>query len=459
MARILIVDDEESMREFLEILLRKEGHEVLAVGDGNEALQRIAGEEYDLVLTDLRLGDVSGIEILEAVKRYHPQTEVVLITAFATTDNAIEAMKKGAYDYVTKPFKVEELRTLVQKALEKRALVRENIRLKEELGSRHQLAGLVGRSPAMQRLYALVDKVAPTRSTVLVTGESGTGKELVARAVHLRSPRASAAFVPVNCAAIPEGLIESELFGHEKGAFTGAHMSQEGLFVSARGGTLFLDEIAELPLGMQVKLLRVLQERKVKPVGGNREVEVDVRLIAATNRDLRAEVEAGRFREDLFYRLNVIHLEVPPLRQRREDILLLAEHFLARFERDSGRRVRLSPAAADALEAYDFPGNVRELENCIERAATLASGDVIGLEDLPELVSGRRRPSGGIAIEIPEGGVDLQAELDALERAYLRQALERTGGAKKKAAALLGLTFRSFRYRLAKHGIGGAEDA
>jgi two-component system, NtrC family, response regulator PilR len=453
MARILIVDDEQSIREFLEILLKKRGHEVEAIGDVTEALQRVAGDEFDLVITDLRLGKATGLDVLEAVKRFHPATEVVMITAFATADNAIAAMKAGAYDYVTKPFKVDEIGVVVQKALEKRSLVRENARLREELGERRGLAGLVGQSPAMQALYGLVEKVAPTKSTVLITGESGTGKELVARAVHQLSPRAAAPFVAVNCGAIPEGLMESELFGHERGAFTGAHQAKVGLFEAGSGGTVFLDEIGELPPALQVKLLRVLQERTVKRVGGAREIEVDVRVIAATNRDLSDDVAAGRFREDLFYRLNVILIAVPPLRDRREDVLLLAESFLARFAENVGREaLTLDADARGALRAYAFPGNVRELENLMERAATLAESSEIGLDLLPPAVAEARGVQAP-PVEVPEAGFDLQAYLDAVERAYLEKALEASGGVKTEAAKLLGLSFRSLRYRLAKYGL------
>ncbi len=442
------------MREFLEILLSKAGHDAESIGDGGEALQRVAGEEYDLVITDLRLGKVTGLDILEAVKRYHPATEVVMITAYATADNAIAAMKAGAHDYVTKPFKVDEIGVVVQKALEKRGLVKENLLLRERLaGERTGLAGLVGGSRVMQELYSLIEKVAPTRSTVLVTGESGTGKELVARAIHARSPRAGAPFVAVSCAAIPEGLMESELFGHERGAFTGAHGAKEGLFEAGSGGTVFLDEIGELPLGLQVKLLRVLQDRKVKRVGGTRETSVDVRLIAATNRDLSEDVADGRFREDLFYRLNVIHVAVPPLRERRDDILLLAETFLARFAEASGEaRPVLSPEAARALCRYDFPGNVRELENLMERVATLTEGDKIGIDLFPPFVASAREPAQP-PVDVPDEDFDLQAHLDAVERAYLEKALEAAGGVKTEAARRLGLSFRSFRYRLAKYGM------
>ncbi len=450
MARILIVDDERSMREFLEILLSKWGHEAVALGDGNEALQVVAGDEFDLVITDLRLGKVSGQAILEATKRYHPLTEVILITAFATADNAIQAMKAGAYDYLMKPFKVDEIQVVVQKALEKRALVRENARLKEELGGRRSFAGLIGRAPAMQAVYQLIEKVAPTKSTVLVTGESGTGKELVARAIHGRSPRAAGPFVAVNCGAIPEGLMESELFGHNRGAFTGAHQDKPGLFEAGNGGTVFLDEIAELPVGLQVKLLRVLQDRRVKRVGGVREIDVDARVVAATNRDLEQAVADGQLREDLYYRLNVIQIRVPPLRDRQEDILLLAETFLSRFAAENGRALHFSKEAATAIFEHPFPGNVRELENLIERAGTLADGPEIGIDALPASL---RKPESSATQDIcvPEEGLDLQARIDALERAYLEAALEATGGVKTEAAKRLGLTFRSFRYRLAKY--------
>ncbi|MDF1564924.1 MAG: sigma-54 dependent transcriptional regulator [Deltaproteobacteria bacterium] len=453
MARILVVDDERSMREFLSILLRKSGHEVETTGEGSEALRRVAGEEFDLVVTDLRLGDVTGIEVLEATKRYHPQTEVILVTAFATTENAIQAMKAGAYDYLTKPFKVDEVSLVVQNALERRALVRENTELKAKLatagGGRDRLAELVGHSPAMQPIYSFIEKVAPTRSTILITGESGTGKELVARAIHARSSRAGAPFVAINCGAIPEGLIESELFGHVKGAFTGAHQDKQGIFEAGSGGTLFLDEIGDLALAMQVKLLRVLQEHKIKRVGDAREIEVDVRLVAATNRELSEDVEAGTFREDIYYRLNVLHVEVPPLRERREDIPVLAELFLARHT-GADRKLTLSRPLLARLLDYRFPGNVRELENLMERAATLADGDEVTPDTLPAQVLQAAGRALGAVDKLPEEGMDLQAHLDAIELRLLQEALERCGGKKKAAAALLGLTFRSFRYRLKK---------
>ncbi|WP_373044938.1 sigma-54-dependent transcriptional regulator [Vulgatibacter sp.] len=454
MARILVVDDERSMREMLEILLRKAGHSVVLEEDGPSACARVAEEEFDLVVSDLRIGRHSGIEVLERTKAVWPHTEVVIITAFAATENAVQAMKLGAYDYVIKPFKVDELLVVVGKALEKRAIVRENVSLKLQLGERTRVGGLLGKSVAMRELFSLVTRVAAARTTVLVTGESGVGKELVARAIHERSPRAEKEFVAVNCGAIPEGLIESELFGHERGAFTGANHAKPGLFEVAHGGTLFLDEIGELPLQVQVKLLRALQQRTIRSVGGVKDVEVDVRIVAATNRDLAEEVRAGRFREDLFYRLNVIGLKVPPLRERREDVLLLAEHFLRRFGEEQGRELHLSREAQAALLDYDFPGNVRELENLMERAATLSEQGLIDPDVYPAQVRGREGSAASVAAPMAGEGIppqfDLQAWLDACERQMLEKALAQTGGNKTEAARVLGITFRSIRYRLAK---------
>ena len=454
MASLLVVDDEPSMREFLDILLRKEGHEVSAAADAGAALARIAQGDLDLVITDLRLGRESGIDVLKAVKEQSPATEVVIVTAFATTENAIQAMKLGAYDYVLKPFKVEELRLVVQKALEHRALVAENRVLRLKAGVPRQ-EELIGRSPAIEEVRQMVEKVAPARTTVLVTGESGTGKEVVARAIHRRGGRQDQPFVAINCGAIPEGLIESELFGHEKGSFTGASEARAGLFEVAGSGTLFLDEVGDLPPPVQVKLLRTLQERRIRRVGGSRDLPVAARIVAATNRDLAVEVQAGRFREDLYYRLNVIQLRMPALRERREDLPAFLDHLLARFAAELGKpRPRVSPEAERNLLAHDWPGNVRELANVVERAVTLASGEVIDVPVLPPNLRGRSaEPAGTLAL--PEAGLDLQAHLDAIERAILEQALARTGGVKTEAARLLSLTFRSLRYRLAKYGIGG----
>jgi two-component system, NtrC family, response regulator PilR len=456
MASILVVDDELSMREFLDILLRKEGHEVSTAADAASALGRVAQGDLDLVITDLRLGRDSGLDVLRAVKEAAPATEVVMVTAFATTENAIQAMKLGAYDYVLKPFKVEELRLVVEKALEHRALVAENRVLRRSAGAPKE-HDLIGASAPIAEVRELVERVAPARTTILVTGESGTGKEVVARAIHLRGGRHDQPFVAINCGAIPEGLIESELFGHERGSFTGATEAKPGLFEVAASGTLFLDEVGELPPAVQVKLLRALQERRIRRVGGSRDLPVAARIVAATNRDLGAEVQAGHFREDLFYRLNVIQIRMPPLRDRRDDLPLFVAHFLDRFAAEQGRRPpRLAPEAERILLAHAWPGNVRELANVVERAVTLCTGDVIDPAVLPPNLRGSGAPAApAAAAALPDGGLDLQAHLDAIERALLEEALARTGGVKTEAARLLSLTFRSLRYRLAKYGIGG----
>ncbi|BDG09043.1 sigma-54-dependent transcriptional regulator [Anaeromyxobacter paludicola] len=457
MAAILVVDDERSMREFLEILLQKEGHEVATAADLPTARARAGQGDLDLVITDLRLGRESGLDVLQAVKSASPATEVLVVTAFATTDTAVQAMKLGAYDYLQKPFKVDELKLVIGKALEHRALLAENRVLRHRVGQRGGDPEILGTSAAITEVRELVEKVAPTRTTVLVTGESGTGKEVVARAIHAQGLRASEPFVAINCGAIPEGLIESELFGHQKGSFTGATEQKQGLFEVAGSGTLFLDEVGELPPAVQVKLLRALQERKARRVGGAADYAFGARIVAATNRELEAEVRAGRFREDLFYRLNVIQLRMPPLRERREDVPIFVAHFLARFAAEVGRpRARLAPEAERLLLAYAYPGNVRELANVMERIVTLADGEVIEAALLPPAVRGAQPlpQAATAAAALPEVGIDLQAHLDAIERRILEQALERTGGVKTEAARLLSLTFRSLRYRLAKFGIG-----
>jgi two-component system response regulator PilR (NtrC family) len=455
MARILVVDDELSMREFLQIFLAKQGHSVLSAGDVAGALERFRESEPDLVVSDLRLGRESGLDLLRAVKAESPRTEVVIMTAFATAENAVQAMKLGAHDYVLKPFKVEELRLVLDKALEHRALVAENRLLRHQVGARRGgPQEILGESPPIREVRQLVEKLAPTRTTVLVTGESGTGKEVVARSIHGHSDRRDQPFVAINCGAIPEGLIESELFGHEKGSFTGAVEDKPGLFEVAGSGTLFLDEVGDLPLHVQVKLLRALQERRIRRVGGNADIAFSARVIAATNRSLESEVKAGRFREDLFYRLNVIQLRMPPLRERRGDIPAFLDFFLQRFTAELGRsEAAFSPEALELLLAWQWPGNIRELANVVERAATLSDDSIIGPEALPPGLRGAELR--GEPAEIPTSGIDLQAHLDALERRALEQALERTGGNKTEAAKLLALTFRSLRYRLAKFGIGG----
>jgi two-component system response regulator PilR (NtrC family) len=461
--KILVVDDEQSMREFLSICLRRAGHQVEVANTGEAALASVRASSFDVVITDLRMpGTLDGIGLLKAIRSESPATpatmmpEVILVTAYATKETALTAMKQGAYDYLTKPFHVDEINAVIERALEKRALVEANLALRDQVAGRFRLARLLGKSRAMQKLFEVIGKIHSTRSSVLITGESGTGKELVARALHTEGARAKLPFVAVNCGAIPEELMESELFGHKKGAYTGAVNDKRGLFQEADGGTLFLDEIGELSLNLQVKILRALQERKVKPVGATEELEVDVRVVAATNRDLEAEVARGAFRADLFYRLNVIQLWIPPLRHRREDIPLLAEHFMRQFAIEHGRPAQLTGEAMRKLESYDFPGNVRELENMVERAFALSSSMIIGASDLPD-VRTERLPA-EVPIELPAEGVDLDRLISDYERTWVLRALERAGGVRKRAAALLGISFRSLRYRLEKLGIDKGED-
>jgi two-component system, NtrC family, response regulator PilR len=457
MGRVLVVDDEQSMREFLAICLRRAGHEVDVADAGVAALARLKATPADVVITDLRMpGELDGLALLAAIKGAKIDTEVVVVTAFATAETALSAMKIGAYDYLTKPFKIDEINAVIGRAMEKRALVAENLALRQQVKGRVRLARMLGKSRAMQKVFELIDKVHSTKTSVLITGESGTGKELVARALHSESSRARGPFVAVNCGAIPDELMESELFGHKKGAFTGAIADKKGLFLEADGGTLFLDEIGELSLGLQVKLLRALQERRVKPVGDVAEHELDVRVVAATNRELEEEVARGAFRADLYYRLNVIEIRLPALRQRREDLGLLVEHFVARFAHDQAKTISgLTPAAMKRLEEHDFPGNVRELENVIERAVALSSGALIDVDVLPTWKP-RAQPAAA-PTEFPDDGVDLDRLIADYERALVGKALERSGGVRKRAATLLGITFRSLRYRLAKLGFEKGE--
>jgi two-component system, NtrC family, response regulator PilR len=457
MAHILVVDDERSMREFLEILLQREGHDAVVCAAATDALVALEADDYDLIISDIKMSGMGGLELLERVREISPETPVVLITAHGSTESAVEAMRLGAYDYLTKPCSVDEICLVVDKALEKRSLSAENRRLRREIQDRAGLPTMLGQSPCMKAVFDFVHRVASSKTNLLITGESGTGKELVARAVHSLSDRKDRPFVAVNCGAIPENLLESELFGHVKGAFTGAVANKLGLFEVADGGTLFLDEIGEMPLSLQVKVLRAIQDRTFKRVGGTNDVRVDVRILCATNRDLEADVRKGRFREDLFYRLNVIEVRLPSLRERTEDIPHLARFFIEKYAREMGKTV--SDAAPDViatLESYGFPGNVRELENLIERAVTLAPGERITLDCLPPGLLERREPEA--TARIPEGGADLNQLLEGYERGLLLEALERTGGVKKRAAALLGVSFRSFRYRLEKLGLD-SEDA
>ncbi|HKY38325.1 MAG TPA: sigma-54 dependent transcriptional regulator [Polyangiaceae bacterium] len=453
--KLLLVEDEPALRQMLEILFRREGYSVVSAPGCKAALEAIGGapQPFPAIVSDLSMPDGSGLDVLAAAKGRSPSTEVILVTAHSTMENALSAMRSGAYDFVAKPFDAAELAALVAKAIEKHAIVAENQRLRAQV-SRIASAEVLGKSVAMRKVLELATRVATAKTTVLITGESGTGKERVARAIHERSERASGPFLVVNCGALPEALMESELFGHEKGAFTGAATKHAGLFREADGGTVLLDEVGELPLNLQVKLLRVLQEKSVRPVGAAHEVPVDVRVLAATNRDVEAGVASGKFRQDLYYRLNVIRLTLPPLRERAEDIPLLAERFIARFAAEMGKDVvGLTPDGLRALTGHAFPGNVRELENVIERAVALSGSRVIGLGDLPESISGHAGAHAQTLLELPAEGLKLDDVLNEAERRLLLEALERSGGVRKRAAELLGITFRSLRYRLQKQGI------
>ncbi len=452
MYKVLIVDDERSMREFLAIVLKKEGYAVSVAAHGADALSALDKEIFDLVLSDVKMPGLSGIDVLKAVKAASPSTIVLMMTAFASTDSAVEAMREGAYDYLTKPFKIDEVKLLVKNALEKKELLAENARLKQEVHERSAFDQIIGRSEKLSKVLDLIRKVADTSSNVLIFGESGTGKELVARAIHYNSRRRDRPFVTVNCSALPEPLLESELFGHMKGAFTGAVCNKEGLFEIADEGTIFLDEIGETPLGIQVKLLRVLQEKEFRRVGGTRDTKIDVRIVAATNQDLEKAIAEGRFREDLYYRLDVIPIRLPPLRERPEDIPLLVEVFLAKFNREMGKSItKVAPSAIDLLCGQEWRGNVRELENVMERVVALASGDTIGHEQFRECL---QRPSDEtVSMSLPAEGLDLEGVIGRIEKDLLLKALQRANGLKKGAASLLGLNFRSFRYRLQKYGI------
>ncbi len=441
--RILVVDDEEHQRDILLMILDSEGYEGIATGNGHLALAALRGQAFDAVLTDLKMPGMDGIHLLDEVLRSRPDLPVVIMTAHGTIDSAVEAMKKGAFDYLTKPLDREGLLLSLRRAVEHARLLRENRRLTEQLRDRFRIENIVGAHGSMQDVFRLVLKVAPSMTTVLIYGESGTGKELIARALHNASPRRDRPFFAVNIAALPEGILEAELFGHEKGAFTGADARKVGLVEQASGSTLFLDEVGDLRRDLQVKLLRVLQEREILRVGGTERIPVDARIIAATNQDLEEAVAAGRFREDLYYRLNVFPVGLPPLRERRTDIPLLVEHFLRKFGGGSHREV--APDALEALMAYSWPGNVRELESVIERAVLLGEEAVIGPADLPAAVRARRARR-DLGLEIPEEGINL----DELERALIRKALDRAEGNVTRAARLLGLTRRTLQYRMEK---------
>jgi two-component system response regulator PilR (NtrC family) len=455
MSKILVVDDEQSIRDFLAIMLKKEGHEAVTAGNGADALRAVQTEIFDLVITDVKMPGTDGIEVLKTIKDFSPETVVIMITAFAAAETAVEAMKLGAYDYIVKPFKVDELKIIINNSLEKRHLRKENILLKREIQSKAGFENFIGKSEPMLRVFSLIRQVADTASTVMITGESGTGKELVAKAIYNNSARKGRPFVTINCGALPETLLESELFGYMKGAFTGATSNKQGLFEAANGGTIFLDEISATTPGLQIKLLRVLQEREFMRLGGTSAVKVDVQVIAASNRNLLAEVANGMFREDLYYRLNVLPIQLPPLRERKEDIPVLVEFFLKKYLKKDGQSVEargIDPAAMEILIDYNWPGNVRELENTIERLIIMTPDTMISPVHLPDTIKNVRPRAELVPLEIPDEGVDLEKLLEKAEKTILRKALEKSGGVKTEAAKLLGLTFRSFRHRLQKYG-------
>jgi two-component system response regulator PilR (NtrC family) len=455
---IMVVDDELSMREVLEMMLNKEGYQVTCAENGRNAIGLLEKNQYDLMLCDIRLGDISGLDVLQASKKCNPDTVVILISAYASTETAVEAMNAGAYDYVPKPFDKDELMQTVAKALDLKTLEQEKELLDDQLKENLHFGLLIGNSPAMSHIYKLILQVAKTKTNVLITGESGTGKELIAKSIHQESDRNDQPFVVINCGGIPETLMESELFGHKKGSFTGATQDKKGLFEIAHLGTIFLDEIGELSLPIQVKLLRAVQEKVFKPVGGNEDISVDIRIISATNKKLEKEVIAGNFREDLFYRLNVIELKVPPLRERKTDLRLLAQHFLEKYSQEMGKEIsKFSSYAIDLLNKYDFPGNIRELENLLERSVALSTTNII-LPDSLALSLHKRRWIEGFKdrrfdLDEVSRGVSLDGILADIERGYLKKALDCSDGSKNKAAELLGVSFRSLRYRLDKLGI------
>ena len=459
MRRVLIVDDERSILDFLRLLLEEEGYEVAEADSLETGRQAFATGTHDLVLCDLMMPDGSGMDLLREIKQSDSQTAVVMMTAYSTTKSAIEAMKLGAHDYITKPFDVDELKVILERAFEKTELVAENVYLRRELEEKYRFSNIIGRSARMQEIFGLIERVAKTSSTVLLQGESGTGKELIARAIHFAGPRSRRRFLSVNCGALPETLLESELFGHERGAFTGAVRDKKGLFREADRGTLLLDEVGEMNASMQVKLLRALQEKKVRKIGGHLEEAVDVRIIAATNQDLNELIGAGLFREDLYYRINVIPIVLPPLRRRVEDIPLLVEFFIDKYVQEMGLgERRMNKEALRTLESYRWPGNVRELENVIERALALSPGEVITAEDLPAQLRQSPEATEPVA-ELPSEGMDLEGHLEEIRRQLMAQALERTDGVQTKAAELLGTSFRSFRYYARKVGLTGSIEA
>ena len=458
-ARIFVIDDDPTARELLVEALQKEGHAVESFSDGSGAITRGKEVPVDLVLTDIRMEGTDGLTVLKEFKRFSPDTSIVLLTAFGSLEGAIEAIKQGAYDYLAKPFKREEIRLVVQRSLEHCRLVRENAKLREDQRSREPWSQLVGSSPAMLEVYKLVARVSEGRSTVLIEGESGTGKELIARAIHSNSPRRDKPFIPVNCGALPDNLLESEMFGYEKGAFTGATGAKAALFEAANGGTLFLDEIGDLGAALQVKLLRVMQEQEVRRVGSTSSIKVDVRVIAATNRDLAQLVKDGKFRDDLYYRLNVVRIALPSLAERQEDITMLAYHFLQKYAGISPRVKGFKPETIALIKRYHWPGNVRELENAVERAVSLSHGPLLVPDDLPESVRAEAAVTGSSKSETGVAESEVLISLDELEKRHLTRVLKETKGNKVKAAKILGIDRRTL-YRMAERfGMDLGDDA
>ncbi|HMT07072.1 MAG TPA: sigma-54 dependent transcriptional regulator [Pyrinomonadaceae bacterium] len=453
MANILIVDDEQSYRQLLSLVFEGDGHKIRTAMNGRQAIEALAESPADIIISDVKMPDMDGIEMLRSVRETQPDLGVVLMTAFASVETAREAFKLGADDFIQKPFDVEELKLIVKKTLEKQELIVENRAFKRAQRDRGSIKNIVGTSSKMDAIFQMIETVAEVQSTVLVTGESGTGKELVARAIHDRSDRAERPFISINCGAFTETLLESELFGYIKGAFTGANSNRKGLFEAADKGTIFLDEIGEMSPAMQVKLLRVLQERRVRPVGAHDELPIDARVIAATNRDLKAMSDEGTFREDLFYRISVIPIDLPPLRERAEDIPELVEHFVAKFNAQSGRNVNVSAKTMQILEGYAWHGNVRELEHTIERAVALERGEEIQPERLPDHITNYNPERIKAEFDLPDNGIDLTSHLDNLERTYVVEALRKVSGNQTKAADLLGMPVRSLRHLLDKHNI------
>lgn len=460
-SRILIVDDEESIREFLEIMLKKEGYEITTAVDGLNAKEILSKKSFDMIISDMQMPNMTGIELLKHVKDTYPDLVFMIITAFGTTETAVEAMKMGAYDYVTKPFKIDEVRMNIANALRSQNLEVENRNLKKELVREYSFQNMVGNSQSMHLIFDLIKRVSQAPTNILVTGESGTGKEVIAKAIHYNGPLKDRPFVTINCGAIPESLMESEMFGHKKGSFTGAIVDKTGLFEVANGGTLFLDEVGELPASIQVKLLRAIQERIIRRVGATDDTKVEVRIIAATNRNLEDMVAKGTFRQDLYYRLNVINIKSPPLRDRADDIPLLAQFFLKKYNDKLGKNIQgISVDAMEILKKYTYPGNVRELENMIERTVALEAGATILPESLPPLVntsSGKKMASSN-EIEVGEDGLDLDKVMGQIEKEILLKAIHAAGGVKKKASKLLKISFRSMRYRIEKYNLGTIGD-